>query len=115
MKQFFVRPDIHAFKTCAEFAEEFNIGEGDLIFTNEYILHPCFDHYINGADVLFQEKYGVSPARYLKTIRMEHARRLIQEHMPIQHVAREAGYCDIYQFSRAYKQYYGHAPTNEGK
>ena len=58
MKQFFVRPDIHAFKTCAEFAEEFNIGEGDLIFTNEYILHPCFDHYINGADVLFQEKYG---------------------------------------------------------
>ena len=64
---------------------------------------------------LFQEKYGVSPARYLKSIRMEHARRLIQEHMPIQHVAREAGYCDIYQFSRASKQYYGHAPTNEVK
>lgn len=64
---------------------------------------------------LFQEKYGVSPARYLKTIRMEHARRLIQERMPIQHVAKEAGYCDIYQFSRAYKQYYGYAPTNETK
>jgi len=64
---------------------------------------------------LFQEKYGVAPAKYLKTIRMEHARRLIQERMPIQHVAKEAGYCDIYQFSRAYKQYFGHAPTNDIK
>ena len=58
MKQFFVRPEIHTFKTCAEFAKDFNIGEGDLVFTNEYILHPCFDNLLNGADVLFQEKYG---------------------------------------------------------
>ncbi len=58
MKQFFIRPEIHTFKTCAEFAKEFKLGEGDLVFTNEYILHPCFDGTLNGADVLFQEKYG---------------------------------------------------------
>ncbi len=58
MKQFFVRPEIHTFKTCKEFAAEFKIGEGDLVFTNEYILHPGFDECLNGADVLFQERYG---------------------------------------------------------
>ncbi len=58
MKQFFVRPEIHKFGTCAEFVKEFNVGEGDLIFTNEYILHPAFDNLIFGADVLYQERYG---------------------------------------------------------
>lgn len=62
---------------------------------------------------LFIEKYGVAPARYLKKIRMEYAKMLIQEKTPIHLVAQEAGYCDIYQFSRAYKQYYGHPPSSD--
>lgn len=58
MKQFFINPEVHKFNTCKEFAEEFKIGEGDLILTNEYILHPAFDGLGLKADVIFQEKYG---------------------------------------------------------
>ncbi len=58
MKQLAIKPVIHAFDTCKEFCEEFKIGEGDLIITNEYIYNPYFTDLGIKADVMFQEKYG---------------------------------------------------------
>ena len=59
---------------------------------------------------LFLGKYKITPAQYVKQLRMEHARDLLQEQLPARVVAQEAGYADIYQFSRAYKRYFGHPP-----
>jgi 4-hydroxybutyrate dehydrogenase len=58
MRQLLIKPEIHHYDTCREFCEAFNVGEGDLIITNEYIYHPYFDALNLKADVLYQEKYG---------------------------------------------------------
>ena len=53
-----IRPTIHKFDTAKEFAEEFAIGEGDLILTNAYIYEPYFGSMNLGCNVIYQEKYG---------------------------------------------------------
>ncbi len=58
MKALTIKPDIFSFDTCKEFAEEYKIGEGDLIITNEYIYQPYFGTMNLKADVMYQEKYG---------------------------------------------------------
>ena len=59
MKQLAIKPEIYAFDTCKQFAEEFKIGKGDLVLSNEYIYNPAFGAMGLECDVLFQEKYGV--------------------------------------------------------
>lgn len=61
---------------------------------------------------LFLEVVGMSPFRYLTHVRMEHARYMLREMCPVGEVARRVGYSDIYQFSRAYKRYYGVSPKS---
>ena len=63
---------------------------------------------------LFVREYGISPHRYLLKLRMEKARSLMLLHYPVSEVARNVGYMDIYQFSRAYKQFFGWPPSKEG-
>ena len=58
MQQFMVKPTIYSYETCKEFAEEFQIGAGDLILTNEYIYQPAFGSLNLKCDVIYQEKYG---------------------------------------------------------
>lgn len=58
MKELMIRPDIFRFATAHEFAEEFAIGKGDLVLTNEYIYNPFFGDLHLDCDVIFQEKYG---------------------------------------------------------
>lgn len=53
-----VKPEIYKYATAKEFAEEFQIGKGDLVLTNEYIYNPYFGNLHLDCDVLFQEKYG---------------------------------------------------------
>lgn len=52
------KPTLHQFRTCREFAEEFQLTAQDLILTNEYIYQPYFGQMNLGCPVLFQEKYG---------------------------------------------------------
>ena len=42
MQGFMVKPTIYNYQTAEEFAKEFQLGEGDLILTNEYIYNPFF-------------------------------------------------------------------------
>ena len=58
MQEIMLRPTIIQFTTCKEFAEEFAIGEGDLIISNQYIYDPNFKELNLKCDTLFQEKYG---------------------------------------------------------
>jgi len=58
MIQVIMKPELHKFATCKEFAEEFKLGEKDLILTNEYIYKPFFGNLGLPCPVIFQEKYG---------------------------------------------------------
>lgn len=59
MKEFMIKPMLYRYERAAEFAEEFQIGEGDLVISNEYIYNPYFGELHLNCDVLFQEKYGL--------------------------------------------------------
>lgn len=59
MKQLSIKPELYAFDTCKAFAEEFKLGKGDLVLTNEYIYAPYFGQLGLECDVLYQEKYGI--------------------------------------------------------
>ena len=58
MKQLMLKPSIYRYATSKEFAEDFKIGEGDLVITNAYIYDPFFGDLGLKCDVLYQEKYG---------------------------------------------------------
>ena len=80
MKQFMLKPSIYKYDTAKAFAEEFKIGEGDLVITNEYIYQPFFGEMNLKCDVIYQEKYGageptdeMAEAMY-KDIQGEHKR-----------------------------------------
>ena len=58
MKQLMLRPQLYKYGKCADFANEFSLGKGDLIITNEFIYQPYFGALSLEADVIYQEKYG---------------------------------------------------------
>lgn len=58
MKQLMLKPTIFKYYKTSEFAKEFQLGEGDLVITNQFIYEPYFGPLNLKCDVLFQEKYG---------------------------------------------------------
>lgn len=60
MRQFYLPPQVHKFGTFAEFVKEFNVGEGDLLFTNKFLYDPYMADLDLKCDVYFQEKYGLT-------------------------------------------------------
>lgn len=58
MRELMIRPSIDTFGTCKEFAEEYQIGKGDLVLTNEYIFQPYFGGLSLDCDVIYQEQFG---------------------------------------------------------
>ncbi len=60
MKQFSMNLDIYKFDSFRDFAKEFEIGPGDLIFTNKFLYDPFMKDLDLKCDVYFQEKYGIS-------------------------------------------------------
>ncbi len=59
MEQIIFKPALYKYATCKEFAEGFQIGEGDLILSESYIYEPFFGKMDLKCDVLYQSKYGV--------------------------------------------------------
>lgn len=59
MVEVILKPSLHSFKTCREFAEEFNLGAQDLVLSNEYIFNPYFGQMNLGVHTIFQEQYGM--------------------------------------------------------
>ncbi len=58
MKMLWIKTQIHQYDDTKSFLEDFNVGEGDLIFTHEFIYKPnIYPHGVE-ADVLFFEEFG---------------------------------------------------------
>ncbi len=53
-----LKPVIHYFDTFKEFNEEFNLGKGDILVTNEWMYKPYVEGLGIDIPVIFQEKYG---------------------------------------------------------
>lgn len=58
MREILMKPTLYKFKNFGEFAKEFNVGKGDLVFTNEFIYTPFMKDCNLDATYVFQEKFG---------------------------------------------------------
>ena len=64
--------------------------------------------YFYGA---FKNEFGVSPAAYVRSLRIENARHLLRStRLPIHQIAAQSGFADTTQFSRAFQKALGIAP-----
>jgi 4-hydroxybutyrate dehydrogenase len=60
MKQFWLKTQVHKFNTIEEFSKQFEIGEEDLLFTQEFLYNDFVKPLnINVKKIMFLEKYGV--------------------------------------------------------
>ncbi len=61
---------------------------------------------------LFKSHFGMTPARYVKTVRLEKAKReLLYTDRTISYIANQIGYSTVQKFSRDFKEYTGFTPT----
>jgi len=71
-------------------------------------LHPKYFR------VLFRKYTGLTPSGYLMQLRMRAARYYQHESsMRVKEVASAVGYDDSFYFSRLYRKFWGHAPTED--
>lgn len=71
-------------------------------------LHLSEKHFITK----FKAKMGISPKQYITKCKMEKAMELIKtSSAPMNRIARAVGYSDQYSFSKAFKNFYGDAPS----
>ena len=61
---------------------------------------------------IFKKRYGMGIKDYITKVRMEHAHAFLLEGNSVTNVAAMTGYHDKYNFSKAYKKYYGYAPSH---
>ena len=83
MRLFSLKPIVHQFGTFSEFAQEFALGEGDLVLTHEVIYEASMRAMGLTCRFLFQEHYGSGEPsdemvdRMLADLRGEEYRRVI--------------------------------------
>lgn len=64
-------------------------------------------HYIR----MFQQVYGVTPRQYLRDLRINKAKELLQEGRDVTSVCIAVGYDSVSTFSSTFKRGTGHAPS----
>lgn len=60
---------------------------------------------------LFRREVGVSPGQFLKGVRLERAKTLLEtSYLSIKQIMFEAGYADETRFIRVFRKTFGHTP-----
>ena len=61
---------------------------------------------------IFTSLYGISPARYIRTVRIEKAKNLLlDESVSVSEAAELSGFVNLYHFSRTFRNIVGLSPT----
>ena len=60
---------------------------------------------------LFKQRYGISIKKFIIDTKMMRAKAMLEEGNSVLEVAYKVGYSSEFNFSRAFKQYYGISPT----
>lgn len=60
---------------------------------------------------IFKQQMGMSPMNFLLQIRMERAKLLLYDNLTIEQIASSVGYSDPLYFSKQFKKWYGHSPS----
>lgn len=61
---------------------------------------------------IFKEDYGISIKQYIVSVRMNHAKKFLEDGHSVSDVADMVGYSDAFGFSKMFKSYFGIAPSN---
>lgn len=59
----------------------------------------------------FKELAGISATHYIRILRLELARDLLNKQLPVGEAAIRCGFCSISRFSNSFKQHFGISPT----
>lgn len=70
MIQILMRPELHKFGSCKEFAEEMHLCREDLVLTNQYIYEPYFGKLGLDVKLIYQENYGTGEPTDIMTERI---------------------------------------------
>jgi len=88
---------------------EENLGEEITVERLAEVCHLHPTHFIR----IFKKRMGVTPARFIKTKRLEYAKKLIEEtEISLSQVAEKIGCSGLANFSKMYKSYFGVSPKN---
>lgn len=64
---------------------------------------------------IYQQRFGISPAQDVQSIRMERARAMLQDGVPVSQTAEHCGYKSVYHFIRQFKRIHGITPGRYGR
>ena len=62
----------------------------------------------------FKAMTATSPLQYMKSLRLSHARQMLQAGARVKAVAHDVGYESESQFSREYRRFFGFPPSGQG-
>ena len=88
---------------------ELHLDDPDLTVSELAALCRVSTVYLNR---IFKKELGKTPFAYVTERRMETAANMLREHCSVGETVRFVGYSDVYQFSRAFKRYYGVSPKS---
>ena len=60
---------------------------------------------------LFKERYGMTVKQYMTEVRMRQAKRLLKAGHSVIETAYQTGYCNEFNFSKAFKKFFGVPPS----
>ena len=60
---------------------------------------------------MFKRRYGIGIKEYITKTRMERANVFLNDGFSVTETAHMTGYADTFNFSKAYKRYFGHSPS----
>jgi hypothetical protein len=89
--------------------QQVNAAVGKPAKDQRQVLHlPNYDSLRHG----FRQVFGCSPRRMLLRLRMQHAKNLLLDSpLSIKEVAARCGYARQHEFTRAFRQHFGRAPS----
>lgn len=87
-------------------------------FSNSHLmkassLAKLFHNTIRTLDRNFKKEFNITPNQYIISLRMQKAKKLLTKGWNLKQIANETGYENAFNFSRAYKNFFGYSPSKE--